>query len=31
MWEIILSDPVGYAALVAAVMVGVMLFDKGVE
>lgn len=31
MWELILSDPLGCAALIAGIMVGVMLLDGGVE
>ncbi len=30
-WEIIISDPLGCAAVIAGVMVGVMLLDGGVE
>lgn len=31
MWDLILSDPLGCAALIAGIMVGVMLLDGGVE
>lgn len=31
MWELIIGDPIGCIALIAAIMVSVMLLDGGVE